>query len=184
MIRRSVLLALVCAAATLVPLCSAQTQNISIQSAIEVARAQMTTERTAIVGTTMNLNDKESAAFWPIYKKYESERSVVDDGRAAIIKEYAEKNATINDADAKLMTERMLDYDAQEAALKKKYFQEFSKTLPPTVVAKFFQLSHRIDLLLAMQIESSLPPIGGAEELPQLNSEQPSTSQLHILQDN
>lgn len=62
------------------------------------------------------------------------------------------------------MTDRMLDYDSRDIALKKKYVKEFSKVLlPATTVAKFFQLDHRIDLLMGMQVESSLPTLAFTE---------------------
>ncbi len=155
----------------LVPLCRAQVQATSLGSAIELARADMTSERNEIVTATMQLSDKEAAAFWPIYRKYEYERSLLDDGRAVVVKEYAEKYSTINDSDAKSMTERMLEYDSREIALKRKYFKEFSKVLPAITVAQFFQLDHRVDILMAMKVESSLPPLGRPQNTEQLHTD-------------
>ena len=39
----------------------------------------------------MNFNDKEGAAFWPIYRQYDHERSMLDDRRMAVIKQYTQK---------------------------------------------------------------------------------------------
>ena len=131
----------------------------SIDSAIEVARADMSAERHATISAVMQFSDKDGAAFWPIYRKYEYERSGLDDLRVIVIKEYAEKYEAMTDADAKAMLERMFEYDAREIELKKKYFKEFSKVLPTITVAKFFQLEHRIDLLMCLKVESSLPTL-------------------------
>ena len=160
------------------PLCRAQIQATSLGSAIELARVDMTSQRNGIVSATMQLSDKDAAAFWPIYRKYEYERSVVDDGRAAVVKEYAEKYSTITDNDAKSMTERMMEYDSREIALKKKYAKEFSRVLPATTVAKFFQLDHRIDLLMGMQVESSLPPLWRPQNAQQQKRASNSTETL------
>ena len=47
-----------------------------------------------------------------------------------------------------------------DVALKKTYVKKFSKgTVRRLTVAKFFQLDHRIDLLIGMQVEASLPPL-------------------------
>jgi hypothetical protein len=162
------------------PLCRAQVQVASISSAIELARADMRSQRTEIITATMQLSDKDAAAFWPIYRKYEYERSIVDDGRAAVVKEYAQKYSTITDPDAKSMTDRMLDYDSREIALKKKYVKEFSKIFPATTVAKFFQLDHRIDLLMAMQIESSLPPLWRQSDVAQQNADPQNTTSQNV----
>ena len=97
--RKSVLFTITLAF-TLSPLCRAQSQQPSIDSFIEVVRAEMQADRATITGTEMALTDKDAAAFWPIYRQYEHERSALDDGRVLVIKEYAEKYPTLTDADA------------------------------------------------------------------------------------
>jgi len=148
----------------------AQDQEPSIDSAIEVARAEMRADKATVLTATMNFSDKDGAAFWPIYRQYERERSVLDDGRVAVIKEYAQKYPNLSDSDAKAMAERMFDYDSRLAALKKRYFKQFNKVLPALTVTKFFQLERRIDLLIDMQVESSLPPLTQAQYVGQRGS--------------
>jgi len=159
MIRKSVLLTIMFAMFALPAVCRAQDQQPSLDSVIEVFRADMRADRATIITEAMNFSDKDAAAFWPIYRKYEYERSTLDDRRVAVIKEYAEKYTTLTDADAKAMAERMFDCDSRLAELKKTYFKKFNKVLPAFTVTKFFQLEHRIDLLTDMKVESSLPPL-------------------------
>ena len=147
----------------IVPSGRAQDQEPSIDSAIEVARAGMQADRTTLISVAMKFNEKDGAAFWPIYQQYEHERSTLDDGRVAVIKEYTENYPALTDAKAKAMAERMFEYDSRLAALKKKYFRKFNKVLPALTVTKFFQLERRIDLMMDMQVESSLPPLTQAQ---------------------
>ena len=164
---RSLLLTITFAMFALSSVCIAQTQEPSeepsqepnIDSAIEVARANMRADRAGIITAGMNFNDKEAAAFWPIYRQYEYQRSTLDDGRVAVIKEYTQKYPDLSDADAKAMAERMFEYDSRLAALKKTYYKKFNKVLPALTVTKFFQLDRRVDLLMDMNVESSLPPL-------------------------
>ncbi|HVO60112.1 MAG TPA: hypothetical protein VMT53_04215 [Terriglobales bacterium] len=144
--------------AMLSPICRAQ-QEPSFDSAVEVVRADERADRATLITATMKFNDKEAAAFWPIYRRYEHERSLVDDGRVAIIKEYTQKFPNFSDAEAKSMAERMFQYDARLAALRKTYYKKFNKVLPALTVTKFFQLDRRIDLLMDMRVESTLPPL-------------------------
>ena len=167
MIHKSVLLTITFALLALSPLCRAQNQEPSMASAIELVRADMGADRAKIITEAMKFSDKDAAAFWPIYRKYEYERSTVDDRRVAVIKEYAEKYSTLTDADAKSMAERMFDCDSRLAALKKTYFRKFNKVLPAFTVTKFFQLEHRIDLLMDMKVESSLPPLTRPQDVEQ-----------------
>lgn len=157
MIRKAVLLTMFFG--MLSTLSRAQNQQPSLATAIEAARADMQADRSKIIGLAMNFSDKDAAAFWPIYRKYEYERSTVDDLRAAVIKDYIEKYSTLTDADAKAMTERMFDCESRLVTLKKTYFKKFNAVLPAVTVTKFFQLEHRIDLLADMKVESSLVPL-------------------------
>jgi hypothetical protein len=145
------------------PLGRAQDQDLTIDSTIAVVRANMQADRTALVTAGMHFNDKEGAAFWPIYQQYEYERSRLDDGRAAVIKLYTQKYPNLTDAEAKAMADQMLDCESRLAELKKKYYKKFNRVLPALTVTKFFQLDRRIDLMMDMQVEASLPPLTQAQ---------------------
>ena len=163
MIKNSALLVVTFAMLAFCPLGSAQNQEFTIDSTIAVVRANMRADRAALITTGMNFTDKDGAAFWPIYQQYEYERYRLDDGRVAVIKEYTQKYPTPTDAEAKAMAEQTLECDFRLAALKKKYYKKFNKVLPALTVAKFFQLERRIDLLMDMQVEASLPPLTQAQ---------------------
>jgi len=158
-ISKSLLLTITFALLAFSPICRAQTQEPNIDSAIEVARAGMRADRTTIITSAMNFSDKDGAAFWPIYRQYEHERSRLDDGRVAVIKEYTQKYPNLTDAEADSMANQMLDCESRLAVLKKKYYKKFNKVLPGVTVAKFFQLDRRVDLLMDMNVEASLPPL-------------------------
>lgn len=145
------------------PLGRGQDQEPTIDSTIAVVRANMQADRTTLITTGMNFNEKDGAVFWPIYKQYEYERSKLDDRRVVVIKEYTQKYPNLNDADAKAMAEQMLGCDSQLAELKKKYYKKFNKVLPALTVTKFFQLERRVDLMMDMQVEASLPPLTQAQ---------------------
>jgi len=101
MMKNSALLVVTFAMLAFCPLGRAQDQEPTIDSTIAVARANMRADRTTLITTEMNFTDKEGAAFWPIYRQYEYERSRVDDRRAAVIKQYTQKYPKLTDAEAK-----------------------------------------------------------------------------------
>jgi hypothetical protein len=168
MIRNSLLLNLSLAVLAFSPLCRAQNEDPpSFDSAISVIRAGIQANKTTVVGQAMNFNDKDGAAFWPIYRQYEYERSKLDDMRVDVVKEYTDKYPDLSDAEAQAMTDRMFECDSRIAALKKKYFKKFNKVLPALTVTKFFQLERRIDLMVDMKVESMLPPLTQAHYVEQ-----------------
>ncbi len=174
-----VLLTILLATFALSSMCRAQTdeQQPSIDSAIAVARANMQADKATIISAAMQFSDQEGAAFWPIYRQYEHERSLLDDGRVNVIKEYSEKYPKLTDGEAKDMAERMFDYDSRLAALRKTYYKKFNKVLPALTVTKFFQLDRRVDLLVEMQVESSLPPLTNAQFAEQAKKPAASTQE-------
>ena len=159
MIKNSGLLTVVLAVLAFCSLGRAQEQEPTIDSTIAVVRANMQADRTALITAGMNFSDKDGAAFWRIYREYAYERSRVDDRRAAVIKQYTQKYPNLTDAEAKAMSDQMLDCESRLAELKKKYYKKFNKVLPALTVTKFFQLDRRIDLMMDMQVEASLPPL-------------------------
>jgi hypothetical protein len=160
MIRSSLLLKLTLAGLAFAPLCQAQNEEPpSFDSAISVIRAGILANKTTIVGQAMSFSDKDGVAFWPIYRQYEYERSKLDDKRVAVIKEYTDKYPDLTDADAKAMADRMFECDSRIATLKIRYFKKFNHVLPALTVTRFFQLERRIDLMVDMKVESTLPPL-------------------------
>ncbi len=164
MIKNSALLMVMFAMLAFCPLGHAQDQELTIDSTIAVVRANMQADRTTLITTGMNFNDKDGAAFWPIYQQYEYERSRLDDRRAAVIKQYTQKYPNLTDAEAKAMADQMLDCESRQTELKKKYYKKFNKVLPALTVTRFFQLERRIDLLMDLQVEASLPPLTQAAQ--------------------
>jgi hypothetical protein len=170
MIKNSALLVVTFAMFAFCPLGRAQDQEPTIDSTIAVVRANMEADRAALITTGMHFNDKDGAAFWPIYEQYDHERSMLDDRRAAVIKQYTQKYPNLTDAQAKAMTDEMFDCESRLAELKKKYYKKFNKVLPALTVTMFFQLEHRVDLMMDMQVESSLPPLTQAKYAGQTKS--------------
>jgi len=138
--------------------CLAQS-DADINSEIEAMRADLRADKVAIITDAMKFTQAESTAFWPIYKKYEFDLSKLNDQRVQAIKTYADKYTSMTDADAKALAEKSFDYESQRVDLKKKYFKEFTKQMSATTVARFFQLEHRLDLLMDLKIASELPPM-------------------------
>jgi len=134
-------------------------QQVSTDSYLELVRADVKASKVVIITGAMQFNDRDASVFWPIYSKYEYELDRVNDQRIAAIKLYADKYATMNDADAKAIATKMFDYETRLAALKKKYFKKFNTVLPAVTVVKFFQLEHRLDLVIDMKIAAALPSV-------------------------
>lgn len=128
-----------------------------VEALIELVRKDVRGEKADIVAKTMELDAEEAAAFWPVYKKYEAEATVLGDERLAIITDYAEDFDALTDEKAKDLITRAIALDGKEHALKEQYLKEFLGVLPAKVVARFFQVENRINNLIDLELSSQIP---------------------------
>lgn len=124
---------------------------------IEMLRADLRAERTAMVEEEMQFTPQEAAVFWPVYRKYENEIRKLNDQRIELIHTYADNYTNITDDIAEQLAKKSLELDIKEAYLRKQYFREFNHVLPATRAAKFFQLDNFINLVVKTQIAEELP---------------------------
>src|SRR3954465_535326 len=129
-----------------------------IDSEIEGLRAGVRADKTELVTQAMNLTESEPKIFWPVYRKYEADLTSINDQRVALNKEYALKNSSLTDRDAKAMLDKALSLESRRVQLKKDYAQEFQrKGLSATSTARFFQLEERLDAMLDLKLVAELP---------------------------
>lgn len=137
----------------------AESKEVNLQAYIQLLRQDVQAKREQIIKEGMQLDDKQSAAFWPVYREYAAAQKQLGDQKLAIIQDYAKDFMTMNDAKANELAQRVIVLDDQRLALRKKYFEAMKKVLPAVLVVRFFQLDNQIQMLIDLQIASNLPII-------------------------
>ena len=99
--------------------------------------------------------------FWDVYKDYEAEIEVVNQGYFNLIREYrdAYKSNTVTDNLAEELTTRYLDLESKKVSIKKIYASKFKKALSPKKIARLFQIEHRTEILINYEIAKQIPLI-------------------------
>lgn len=141
------------------PSADARAQGAYIESYIQLMRADVKAKKVAIITERMEFTEGESAVFWPLYREYEFELSKLGDTRVALIKEYAEHYYTLGNEKAKELAKKFFDLEKRRTSLKRKYYRKMEKGLPARTVSKFFQVEHRINLMIDVQLAAQLPLI-------------------------
>lgn len=116
-------------------------------------------ERAEIIAKNLTLTADQAAKFWPLYQKYQAGFTAVLEEQIALVKSYAAKADTLDDAAALEFVEGLLDRDAKVAAYRKKWLPEFKKILPGKLAAKFMQMDRRLSLVTQVQIFAQTPII-------------------------
>jgi len=129
----------------------------NVTDAIAVVRGTYTSDRQAVVSEAMQLTESESTAFWPLYREYRAEMEKIGDSLVKLVLEYADVYPNVPDDRARQM---LKDYTALEKKFVSErgaYLKKFAKILPPVKTLRFAQVESRLDLVLRLQLASSIP---------------------------
>lgn len=130
-----------------------------IDSDIALLRSDLQTQKTDVITHTMQFNDAEGKAFWPLYREYTNKQQIIGDQRVSVIKDYADHYDTIDDPTADELMGRLIKFDEARTKLRAEYYPKFRKAIGAKQAAKFFQVDNRLNLLVDLQIASAIPII-------------------------
>jgi hypothetical protein len=128
-----------------------------IDNDITLLRSDVQTQRTAVVTQEMKLTDAQGATFWPLYREYTTKQQEIGDQRVSIIKDYANSYDTMDDATADGLAQRQLKFWQTRLELQSDYYPKFKKAVGAKQAAKFLQIDNRLNLLVDLQLASSIP---------------------------
>ena len=126
---------------------------------IQLLRSDIQADKNEIITRVMQFTDAESTAFWPIYRDYARDQQKVGDERLQLIKDYAQRYDSMDDASARNMVQRLLNVDAKFGNLRQEYWPKFDKAIGAKKAAKFYQVDSRLTLLVNLQLVSEIPMI-------------------------
>ena len=135
----------------------AQTKTLNLSAYAELLRSDLRTQKVAILTEMMGFTEAEGAAFWPIYREYETEMAALADERVDLLEQYIRDYAKVTDSVADKMARQALALEAKRDAVKAKYYDRVAKATSPSLALRFLQVEHQLLLLIDLQIASSLP---------------------------
>lgn len=147
-------------------LAAAQAPEKSLESFLELARQDIKTQKVAVLTAVLDMDDATSRAFWPVYREFDLADAKLGDQRLALIKKYAEVYDNLDDVKAKKLAEDWFRLQDAKLKLKKDAFKKVEKATSASLASRFVQVQSQIDMLLDLEIASSLPLLEkGFEEM-------------------
>ncbi len=134
-------------------------QNSSV-SEEEMIRSYFKLSKKSLFESNMKLTDEQSVVFWPIYNKFESESSELQDDRIAFLKEYAENFENITDEQADTFVTKVFKYRKKMQALEMKYYKQMKKATTAKVATRFMLIDQYVQSAIRHQIMETLPYVG------------------------
>ena len=129
------------------------------ESDFELMRSDIRTMKASLIADRMKFTDQEAAAFWPVYRQYETDLAAINDKKVSIMKDYVNHHQSLNDKQAKQLAEDVFDVDQKTLDLRTKCFGALEKVLPGKTIVRWLQLERRLQLLVDAQLSKDLPVI-------------------------
>ena len=115
--------------------------------------------RKALVAVNLALTPEQSAAFWPIYDRYQQELSAIGDRQIALIQDYTSHFSDLSNEKALQLVNDYLAADADRVKLRQTYLPEFAKVVPGRTVARFFQIENKMDAVIRYELAATIPVV-------------------------
>ena len=115
---------------------------------IEVLRAQVQTNRQALVAENLNLSAEESDVFWPLYREFHAERAELIDRRIQLLTDFRDNFDMLSDEKAKELLDNYFDLRKDTTKLQEKYAKKFRKVLSDKKTLRYFQIENKMDTII------------------------------------
>jgi hypothetical protein len=130
---------------------------------IELLRSDLRADKEALVDAAMDLTEADAKVFWPIYRKYEVERTALGDRTIEVLKAYPGAVNVTETTTVAMLGDEWMKIQEDRVKMTKKYYNEAAKKLAPRVAVRWMQIEHRISLLINLQLAAEVPlvePLG------------------------
>ncbi len=114
-------------------------------------------QKIAFITTELNLTEKESEKFWPIYNEYDAKMMNNRKAHRQLIKKF--KNfEELTDDEAYSLSEQIIQLESERAQIRKEYLPKFSKVLGKKKGAKVFYAEEKFKRQLLRKIRNEKHP--------------------------
>ena len=124
---------------------------------IQLLRSDVNANKQTIIADTMKFTDAESTRFWPVYRDYAHDQSKIGDELVQLIKDYASNYETMSDDMASDLVQRLINIEDKTNNLREDYWPKFKTALGAKRAAKFYQVDHRLTMIVNMQLARATP---------------------------
>jgi len=132
-------------------------QPLSIDQLLTAYRADLQANRVDIIRKNVTMTTEQADRFWPLFERYEKEQSAIMDAQLRGIQTYILNSKTMDDGAALSLMQAHLDRDANMAALRRQWLQEFLTVLPTKQAVRVMQIDRRISLAQQTEFTAQIP---------------------------
>jgi hypothetical protein len=129
------------------------------ERAIQLTRSAIQAERQAILAANLELDEKESAVFWPLYEEYRNALESAISTRVGLLNQYFASYETLTDKEAIALLDKHIAWEQEVLEVRSTYARKMSKGLSGKTVARFFQIENKMDIIVEYELAGEIPLI-------------------------
>ncbi len=145
----------IAAAAIMLPAASLMAQRDSAET--EAVKAQIQSNRQALMAENLMLSESESTDFWPVYQDFHSERDALLDRRINLLQEFRDNFDALDDAQATRMLDDYFALENDFLDLRQEYLPKFRRVLSDKQTLRYYQIENKMDLIIEYELSQVLP---------------------------
>jgi len=126
---------------------------------LEILRDTIRANRKALVAANLTLSDDEAAGFWPVYNRYQTELTAVDDRLVKVIDDYTASFPELSNEKAMKLVDDYLSVERDRVKVRRAYLGEIAKVLPGRKVARFYQIENKMDAVQRYDLAREIPVV-------------------------
>jgi hypothetical protein len=128
---------------------------------MEMTREVVRAERKALVAANMQLNEAESQRFWPVYNEHQNEVRKIGDRRLKLLQSYAYAYENLTETQAEAFLKESMEIQKAKLELQQSFIPKFREVLSPKMVARFYQIDHKLDAIIEYDLAAEIPLVMG-----------------------
>jgi len=129
------------------------------ERAVQLTRSAIQAERQAILATNLELSEKESAIFWPLYEEYRNALESAINTRVDLHNQYFASYETLTDKEAIALLNKHIAWEQEVLKVRSTYAKKMSKALSGKTAARFFQIENKMDIIVEYELAGEIPLI-------------------------
>ena len=130
--------------------------NANLDILLDTIRAN----KKALVAANLTLSDEEAGRFWPLYDKYQTDLTAVQDRGVKVIQDYTASYHDLSNEKAMKLADDWLSAEGDRVKVRRDYLPQFAKVLPGKKVVRFYQIENKMDAVVRYELASSIPVVG------------------------
>jgi hypothetical protein len=138
----------------------------NVTDPIELIRDTYRIDRHTLVVEELQLDERESAAFWPLYRSYRTDMDKLGDSLVKLVLEYADVYPNISEERAGKMLKDYAALEEKIVSTRSRYLKRAAKEVSSAKALRWAQLENRMDLNLRLQLASAIPAVPVAQSRP------------------